>query len=108
MLPPVSAFSTIAVLPRPWLWVALASPAPCAVCLMISPRMYDSVKRLEPTLSDGAANNEAQATIAASPSTIEAEIRMGDKAVAPTIGGRANGESTVIAADQRRLRWTPL
>src|SRR5450631_70815 len=55
MLPVVSALSTIAVLPSPWLCAAAASPAACADCLMISPRMYDSVKRLEPTLKVGAA-----------------------------------------------------
>ena len=55
MLPVVSALSTIAVLPSPWLCVTAASPAPLADCLMISPRMYDSVKRFEPTLSVGAA-----------------------------------------------------
>src|SRR5437899_95477 len=51
MLPPLRALSTIAVLPSPWLCAAVVSPAAVAVCLMISPRMYDSVKRLEPTLS---------------------------------------------------------
>src|SRR5438270_893216 len=55
MLPVVSALSTIAVLPSPWLCVTAASPALFADCLMISPRMYDSVKRFEPTLSVGAA-----------------------------------------------------
>src|SRR3982074_3095919 len=55
MLPVVSAFSTIAVLPSPWLCVTAAPPAPCAHRLVISPRMYDSVKRFEPTLSVGAA-----------------------------------------------------
>jgi hypothetical protein len=55
MLPVVSAFSTIAVLPSPWLCAAAVSPAACADCLMISPRMYDSVKRFEPTLNVGAA-----------------------------------------------------
>jgi hypothetical protein len=56
MLPVVKAFSTIAVLPRPWRCVEVASPADCAVCLRISPRMYDSVKRLEPTFRAGSAN----------------------------------------------------
>src|SRR5450755_2781493 len=55
MLPVVSALSTMAVLPSPWLCAAAASPAACADCLMISPRMYDSVKRLEPTFRVGAA-----------------------------------------------------
>src|SRR5450631_3359423 len=55
MLPVVSAFSTIAVLPSPWLCAAVVSPAPFADCLLISPRMYDSVERFEPTLSVGAA-----------------------------------------------------
>ena len=35
--------------------LAAVSPAPVADCLMISPRMYDSVKRFDPTLSVGAA-----------------------------------------------------
>src|SRR5439155_16412256 len=51
MLPPLRALSTIAVLPSPWLCAAVVSPPAVAVCLMISPRMYDSVKRLDPTLS---------------------------------------------------------
>ena len=55
MLPCVSAPSTIAVLPSPCRCTAAASPAACAVCVRISPRMYDSVKRLEPTLSLAAA-----------------------------------------------------
>ncbi len=61
MLPLVSALSTIAVLPSPWLWVAGVSPAPLTVCLMISPRIYDSVKRLEPTCSVGPAPAAAHA-----------------------------------------------
>src|SRR5664279_1937891 len=70
MLPVVSALSTMAVLPRPWLCVALASPADCAVCVRISPRMYDSVNRLEPTLSAGAASAVATREKATRPATV--------------------------------------
>src|SRR5215831_2294248 len=55
--PAVKALSTIAVLPNPCWCVAVVSPAACAVCFTISPRMYDSVKRLEPTLSPVDAGN---------------------------------------------------
>ena len=55
MLPVVSAPNTMAVLPSPRWCTTVVSPAASAVCLMISPRMYDSVKRFEPTLSVGAA-----------------------------------------------------
>src|ERR1700743_1787862 len=44
-----SAASTTAVLPRPWR--CSAGPAAAAVWRRISPRMYDSVKRLEPTIN---------------------------------------------------------
>src|SRR6478752_798187 len=64
MLPDVSAFSTIAVLPSPCWCTTPASPADSAVRLIISPRMYDSVKRFDPTLS--VAPDEAVAHITAS------------------------------------------
>ncbi len=69
MLRVVSAFSTMAVLPNPWLCVALASPADCAVCFRISPSMYDSVKRLEPTFRVGAASATAALASAMKPAT---------------------------------------
>src|SRR5271167_1193377 len=57
----------MAVLPSPWRWVAGVAPGPSAVCLMISPRMYDSVKRLEPTCSVGPAIATAPVAIARAP-----------------------------------------
>src|SRR5262245_6430941 len=77
MLPDVSALSTMAVLPRPWLCVAVVSPAACALWRMISPRMYDSVKRLEPTVSgaaDAACVASARATNTTSARPIEAHM----------------------------------
>src|SRR5439155_26455616 len=47
MLPVFSASNTIAVLPRPCRCSALVDAA--AAWVSISPRMYDSVKRFEPT-----------------------------------------------------------
>src|SRR5262249_52967456 len=43
------------VLPSPCWCVALASPTRAAVWRMISPRMYDSVKRFDPTRSSSSA-----------------------------------------------------
>src|ERR1035441_10431813 len=46
--PEASACSRMPVLPRPCLCTA-GRPAATSVCVTISPRMYDSVKRFEPT-----------------------------------------------------------
>ena len=47
-----NALSRMAVLPIPRWCTAGVAPGPRALCAMISPRMYDSVKRFEPTCND--------------------------------------------------------
>src|SRR5512134_4018254 len=58
MLPASSAAKTMPVLPRPGRYRTGACSA--AVRATISPRMYDSVKRLEPTTSISAANTSLE------------------------------------------------